>query len=74
MVKIVDVPGAFMHADQDDLVHVQLTGEIVDKLIEIDKEMYAPYVIWEGRQKVMYVKLLKALYGTINRKTSKSKG
>ena len=22
MVKIVDVPGAFMHADQDDLVHV----------------------------------------------------
>ena len=64
-VKIVDVPGAFMHADQDDLVHVRFTGEMVDKLIEIDEEMYAPYVTWEGRQKVMYVELLKALYGTI---------
>ena len=38
---------------------------MVDKLIEIDEEMYAPYVTWEGRQKVMYVELLKALYGTI---------
>ena len=54
-----------MHADQDDLVHVQFTGEMVDKLIEIDEEMYATYVIWEGRQKVMYMELLKALYGTI---------
>ena len=33
-----------MHADQDDLVHVRFTGEMVDKLIEIDEEMYAPYV------------------------------
>ena len=54
-----------MHADQDDLVRVQFTGEMVDKLIEIDEEMYAPYVIWEVRQKVMYVELLNALYGTI---------
>ena len=51
MVKIVDVPGAFMHPDQDDLVHVRFTGEMVGKLIEIDEEMYAPYVIWEGGQK-----------------------
>ena len=65
MVKIVDMPGAFMYTDQDDLVHVRFTGEMVDKLIEIDEEMYAPYVTWEGRQKVMYVELLKAFYGTI---------
>ena len=54
-----------MHADQDDLVHVRFTGEMVDKLLKIDEEMYAPYVTWEGSQKVMYVELLKALYGTI---------
>ena len=64
-VKIMHVPGAFMHADQDDLVHVQFMCEMMDKLIEIDEEMYAPYVTWEGRQKLMYVELLKALYGTI---------
>ena len=26
IMKIVDVSGAFMQADQDDLVHVQFTG------------------------------------------------
>ena len=39
-----------------------------DKLLEIDEEMYAPYVTWEGSQKVMYVELLKALYGTIRQR------
>ena len=51
-VKIVDMPGAFMHADQDDLVYVQFTGKMVDKLIEIDEEIYAPYVTWEGNKKL----------------------
>ena len=27
--------------------------------------MYEPFVVYEGKQKVMYVELLKALYGTI---------
>ena len=35
---------------------------MVDKLLEIDEEMYLPYVTGEDNQKVMYV---KALYGTI---------
>ena len=33
VVKVVDVPGAFMHADMDDLVHVCFTGDMVDKLL-----------------------------------------
>ena len=65
VVKIIDVPGAFMQADQDDLVHIQFTGEMVEKLLKINHDMYAPYVTWERKQKVMYVELLKALYGTI---------
>ena len=64
-MKIMDAPAAFMEADQDDLVHVQSTGAMVDQLLEIDKEMYLPYMTREGNQKVMYVELLKALYGTI---------
>ena len=39
-VAVLDVPGAFMHADIDELVHVRLTGEMVKILLEIDKEMY----------------------------------
>lgn len=64
-VAIVDIPGAFMQVDMDTLVHMILTGPIVEILLDIDKEMYAPCVTLEKGRKVMYVELLKALYGTI---------
>ena len=41
-VKTIDVPGTFMQADMDDLVHVCFTGEMVDKLLDIDHEWYEP--------------------------------
>jgi Reverse transcriptase (RNA-dependent DNA polymerase) len=66
-VAIVDVPGAFLQTDQpvDELVHVRLTGIMVDLLLEIDNDMYAPFVVYEGKEKVLYLELLKALYGTL---------
>ena len=38
---------------------------MVDKLLEIDHDLYASYVSMENGEKVMYVELLKALYGTL---------
>jgi Reverse transcriptase (RNA-dependent DNA polymerase) len=64
-VAVVDVPGAFMQADMDEVVHVRFTGKMVELLLEIDENMYKPYVTLEKGEKVMYVELLKALYGTI---------
>jgi hypothetical protein len=64
-VAIVDVPGAFMQTDLDELVHVRFTGTMVDLLLEIDHEMYSPFITYEGKSKVLYVELLKALYGTL---------
>jgi hypothetical protein len=65
-VAVMDVPGAFL-TDQpvDELVHVRITGIMVDTLLEIDPEMYEPYVTYEGKEKVLYLELLKALYGTL---------
>ena len=54
-----------MQADMPDLVHVHFTGEMVNKLIEIDKEMYEPYVLIEQGERVLYLELLKQLYGTV---------
>jgi hypothetical protein len=66
-VAIIDVPGAFMQADmpEDETVHVRFTGLMVDKLLEIDYDMYSPYIVYEGKVKCLYVQLLKALYGTL---------
>ena len=64
-VAVLDVPGAFMQVDMDELIHIRFCGEMVDKLLEIDHELYSSYVTEEHGEKVMYVELLKALYGTL---------
>ena len=64
-VAVLDVPGAFMQADIDELVHVRFTGEMVDMLLHIDHEKYKDYVVTERQNKVLYMELLKALYGTL---------
>lgn len=64
-VAVFHVPGAFMQADMDELVHVRFTGKMVNLLLEIDEEMYKPCNTVERRKRVMYVELLKALYGTL---------
>jgi hypothetical protein len=64
-VAVADVPGAFMQTDLDKLVHVRFTGTMVDLLLDIDHDMYSPFITYEGKNKVLYVELLKALYGTL---------
>jgi hypothetical protein len=38
---------------------------MVELLLEIDHEMYEPYLVREWGEMIMYVKLLKALYRTM---------
>ena len=64
-VAVLDVPGAFMQADIDELVHVKFTGEMVNMLLHIDHDKYKDYVVTEREDKVLYMELLKALYGTL---------
>ena len=64
-VAVLDVPGAFMQAKIDELVHVRFTGAMVTLLLEIDHEMYKDYVVVEKGEQVMYMELLKALYGPL---------
>jgi hypothetical protein len=49
-VAVIDVPGAFMQADMDELVHVRFTGKMVDLLLEIGRNMYGPCVVKEGKE------------------------
>ena len=64
-VAVVDIPGAFMQADMDEEVFVRFQGRMAEILLEIDPELYGPYVIYERKEMVLYVELLKALYGTL---------
>ena len=66
-VVTADVPGAFLHSDlsDDQLTHVVIDGALVDILIKAN-EKYAKFAhVTKTGQKVMYLRLKKALYGTL---------
>jgi hypothetical protein len=64
-VATADIPGAFMQADMEDLVHMKLEGKMADLLLKIDDAFYRKYMVTENGKPVLYVELKKALYGTL---------
>ena len=65
-----DIPNAFIQTDLDETdkdgnrTIMKIRGVLVDILCEID-ETYKPYVTYEGKQKVLYVHVIKAIYGLL---------
>ena len=69
-VMTADIPNAFVQTDIDEKkighrIIMKLRGPLVDLLLELDPATYAPFVVYEGKSKVLYVKMVKALYGLI---------
>ena len=64
-VATVDIPGAFLQADMDELVHMKLQGKMAELLVKLDPKLYRKYVQIEKGKQVLYVELKKALYGTL---------
>jgi hypothetical protein len=64
-VATVDIPGAFMQADMDETVYMKLEGKIAELLVRINPGLYRKFVQIENGKMVMYVRLQKALYGTL---------
>ena len=44
---------------------MKITGEMVKVLVKINPDVYAQHVVYEKGQKVLYVEVLKAIYGTL---------
>jgi hypothetical protein len=63
-VATADVAGAYLHADMDDFTLLKVEGKSVNIMCEVCKE-YKPFVFYERGKKVLYLKLLKALYGCV---------
>jgi len=63
---VTDIPGAFLHSDMEEEVHMLLKGKIAELIIKLDSKLYRKY-IWRNKndKPMLYVKLKKALYGTL---------
>ena len=65
-VATVDIPGAFMQSDMEGRdTYMKIEGKMVDILSKVDPSLYEEHATIENGKKVLYVKLKKALYGTV---------
>ena len=65
-VAIADVNGAYLHAEmpKGKKVILKLKGVFVDIMCNVNPE-YKENVIYEGKNKILYVRVLRALYGCL---------
>jgi hypothetical protein len=59
----IDIPGAFLHADNEDYVIIKMVGTLAKLMVKTNPKMYRQYVILEKGKSVLYLRLQKALYG-----------
>ena len=65
-VATIDIPDAFMQSDMEgEVTHMKLEGEMVSILERLNPKFYSKYKRTENGKSVLYVKLSKAFYGTL---------
>jgi len=65
-VVVSDIPGAFLHEDMEENVHMLLQGTLAEMIMKLDPSMYRKHIWYNKKGKPMlYVQLKKALYGTL---------
>ena len=70
-VMSADVPNAFIQTPMPQTkpgearVMIKIKGILVDLLVQMAPEIYAPFVVFENGRKVIYAEVLQALYGML---------
>ena len=70
-VATCDIPNAFIQTDQPEIDKdgqrfiMKIRGALVDILLELDPTTYRDFVSIENKKKVLYVRVLKAIYGML---------
>ena len=71
-VMTVDVPNAFIqtllpekYRRIGDQIIMKFKGRIVNFLIKINPERYDEYITYKNSKKVIYVEIIRAIYGMI---------
>ena len=70
-VMTADVPNAFIQTQMpepkegEERIFMKITGVLVDLLVQMSPKVYGPFVVFENGKKVLYVQVLRALYGML---------
>ena len=56
-IATVDIPGAFMQADMDEIVHGRWEGAMTELLVKLDPNLYRKYIVHIVNEKpILYVR------------------
>ena len=67
----LDIPNAFIQTQMKELDKdgnrfvMKIRGRLVDMLVQIAPEIYKDFVTYENGQKILYVQVLRAIYGML---------
>ena len=64
-VTICDTPGYFLQEYADKLIHLRVTGPLARLLTKVGAKLYEKYITKENGKPVIYTKLTKYLYVTL---------
>ena len=71
-VMTSDIPNAFIQAEMPKIdekgkekVIMKITGPLVELLINVNPQLYGPMVVFENGRRVIYVWVLRAIYGML---------
>ena len=69
-VMTADVPNAFIETelpriDGEESIITKITCELVDVLVNINTDLYSGYIVYVNGKKVLYVEVLRAIYGML---------
>ncbi len=62
-IVTIDIPGAFLHADNKDYVIMKMVGTLAELMVKTNPKMHRQYVVLEKGKSVLYLGLQKTLYG-----------
>ena len=63
-VRCYDIPSAFMNTDVDEVVLMELRGDLAEMMVHIAPQVYRKFVTVDRKgTSIQYVELQKALYG-----------
>ena len=58
----IDIPGAFLHADNEEYVIMKLVGTLAELMVKTNPKMYRQYVILEKGKSMLYLRPQKTLW------------
>ena len=66
-VATIDLPNFYIQTPQpdDEQVVMRLRGRLAELMMLIAPKIYSPYVVLHNGKRVLYVRLAKAIYGTL---------